>query len=56
MGVKKAMFEETYNSDPIEVRFSREDAKGGGRRTEDSLVFHPPLLDTQTKMVSADVV
>jgi hypothetical protein len=48
LGVKKAIFEKEYHADPIEVSVSSE-AKG--ERTEETLVFHPPLLDKATKMV-----
>lgn len=48
VGVKKAIFEKEYHADPIEVSVSSE-AKG--ERTEETLVFHPPLLDKATKMV-----
>ena len=48
LGLKKAIFEKEYHADPIEVSVSSE-AKG--ERTEETLVFHPPLLDKATKMV-----
>ena len=50
--MKRAIFEETYNSDPIEVGYSHQDTEGAGKRTGDTIVFHPPLLDKTTKMVT----